>query len=73
MSTVDGLWQVTNERVSFGLVVKDGIVVEAAPYGRKWCVGREWAELRSWLLYRGYALTLVTSSPGALDNLTGIE
>jgi len=68
----DGCWQVRSERATFGLVVQDGIVIEAAPYGRKWCVGREWAELRLWLDYRGYTVTFI-SSAGTLDNLTGIE
>jgi len=55
----DGLWWVSNRRATFGLVVDAGRVIEAAPYGRRWCVGREWPELRNWLRYRGYDLFYV--------------
>lgn len=71
-SDVDGVWWVSSPRASFGLVVRDGVVVESAPYGRKWCLRREWNELAAWLRFRGYDLRHV-SNAGTLDNLTGIE
>ena len=52
--TWNGTLWVSNRRVTFGLIVRDGKVVESAPYGRKWCLGRQIDELRSWLTYRGY-------------------
>ena len=70
---VDGLWWVSNGRATFGLIVRNGVVAESAPYGRKWCVGREWTELASWLRFRGYDLFHVSRNIGTLDNVTGIE
>lgn len=72
-STSDGLWWVSSGRATFGLIVRNGIVVEAAPYGRKWCVRREWTELMAWLRFRGYALRHITSNATSLDNVTDVE
>jgi hypothetical protein len=63
----DGLWWVSCPRATFGIVVQSGRVVDAAPYGRRWCVGREWPELSNWLRFRGYSLYYVGSSAGTTE------
>ena len=72
-SDVDGLYWVSAPRATFGLLVRNGIVAESAPYGRKWCLGRVWIELETWLRYRGYDVRRVSRNAGTLDNVTGIE
>lgn len=37
---MNGLLCVTHPRYTVGLIVKDGVVVEAPPYARKWTLGR---------------------------------
>lgn len=37
---MDGLLCVTHPRYTIGLIVKQGMVVEAPPYARKWTLGR---------------------------------
>lgn len=37
---MNGLLCVSHPRYTIGLVVRDGIVVEAPPYARKWTLGR---------------------------------
>ncbi|WP_062431136.1 hypothetical protein [Herbidospora daliensis] len=41
----DGLIWWSTEKATFGLVVRDGVVVEAAPYARRWAHGRPAEEL----------------------------
>ncbi|TKK86772.1 hypothetical protein FDA94_20140 [Herbidospora galbida] len=36
----DGLIWWSTAKATFGLVVSDGVVVEAAPYARRWAQGR---------------------------------
>ncbi|WP_030457007.1 hypothetical protein [Herbidospora cretacea] len=41
----DGLIWWSTEKATFGLIVRDGVVVEAAPYARRWARGRRAEEL----------------------------
>nr|WP_062338381.1 hypothetical protein [Herbidospora sakaeratensis] len=41
----DGLIWWSTEKATFGLIVRDGVVVEAAPYARCWARGRSAEEL----------------------------
>ncbi|TYB45139.1 hypothetical protein FXF51_60160 [Nonomuraea sp. PA05] len=38
------IWWSTH-RATFGLVVRDGAVVESAPYARRWALGRDAREI----------------------------
>lgn len=42
---MNGLLWWSSDRATVGLVVRDGVVVEAPPYARKWALGRTLAEL----------------------------
>ncbi|GAB1824420.1 hypothetical protein [Herbidospora sp. RD11066] len=41
----DGLIWWSTEKATFGLVVRGGVVVEAAPYARRWAQGRKAEEI----------------------------
>ncbi len=41
----DGLIWWSTEKATVGLVVRDGVVVEAAPYARRWAQGRRAEEI----------------------------
>ena len=44
----DGLYQVTERRACYGLVVSGGLVTDCAPYVRRWALGRR----ATWVLDR---------------------
>ncbi len=39
--TADGLIWLATRRATVGLIVRGGIVVECAPYARRWALGRD--------------------------------
>lgn len=58
MSRPSVLWQIQLPYATFGIVVQDGLVAEAAPIG-KWMVGKALAQINSWVLRKGGKLVLV--------------
>jgi hypothetical protein len=47
------LWRITGRGFVAGLVVHDGVVVEAAPLLRRRALGRRWGEVRAQLVAEG--------------------
>ncbi|WP_157518280.1 hypothetical protein [Herbidospora mongoliensis] len=41
----DGVIWWSTEKATFGLIVRDGVVVEAAPYARRWAQGHQVEEI----------------------------
>jgi len=54
----DLIWA-SNRRATFGILVKDGMVVETAPYLRRQLAGRSFEVIGPWLEERGFELRLV--------------
>lgn len=46
------LWRITLGRACFGVLVQDGVVVEAAPICG-WATGQPWAKVKRWLAAKG--------------------
>ena len=58
------LVSITTHYASFGLVVRDGVVVEAAPIAR-WTVGRNARAVVGWWLRRGATIVVMEERDGA--------
>ena len=54
-------------RATFGLIVRDGVVIEAAPYARRWCQGRNAVEIAWRLMRQGYEIRWMVFNAGTLD------
>ena len=50
--SANGMIYYSTKRATVGLIVEDGIVIDAPPYARKWTIGRYALELWNDLLNR---------------------
>lgn len=53
---MDGMIWYSTPRATFGLVVKDKLIVDCAPYARKWALGRSARVIWDQALARGYTV-----------------
>lgn len=56
--TPEVLWSVdlpAPRNANFGVIVKDGKVIETAPYGN-WMIGHFWSDVAIWILSKGGTL-----------------
>jgi hypothetical protein len=62
MSGWSGVVQVSSPRATFGLVVTNGIVTEAAPYGRSASLGKPITRVATYWRSRGWTVEPVAPS-----------
>jgi hypothetical protein len=63
VSDVDGWYRASSGRATFAFCVTHGVVVEAAPYGKRMLMGRSWADAWEYLNNAGFTVSRLRRAP----------